>query len=145
MEATNAPNLSFHHEMIRVVENDSMLDEYCQVAGAAAGYDPNELLKLFSALLPLKGSVLFCVHDQGRIVGTGHIYVDDRHLASIAAIGVLEPFRRRGLGTQLMHAATHYGKLHQAQTYSLYASEMGAYLYKHLGFQAKQDWNFRIF
>lgn len=83
--------------------------------------------------------------DGDEIVGTGHIYMDDMNLVYVSTIGVLEPHRRKGIGKDIMNACLKNGIGLGGDTFALYASEIGEFLYKNIGFKEIAKWSFRVF
>jgi N-acetylglutamate synthase-like GNAT family acetyltransferase len=130
---------------ILVVKTYEQLSQWCETAGLVYNADAQELLKFMTPLYKLQGSSVFSYIEDGKVVGTGQVYVDDSNLGYIATIGVIEDYRKKGIGNKIMSACMESSKAQGAEMFALHASEMGLFLYNKLGFQPLKQWKFKIF
>jgi len=129
---------------IELVQGAVALKEWCYLCAGINGMDYDEVYAFFSPQLELETGGLFLAYHNGSPVGTGQVIIDDRQLAYICSIGVVEDTRRQGLGTKIMNKIVHYGLERNAQTFALHASNMGRFLYGKLGFELKKTCAFTI-
>ncbi len=130
---------------VSVLTDLAELPEWCAVASEIFGFDTNETYKFYKSTYNLLCSQLLYYRDKdGKIIGVGQIHVDDSDLVYIATIGVLEQYRRNGIGQKIMNACMLNGKNLGGKMFALHASESGEFLYKKLGFQVVEKWDYYI-
>lgn len=127
--------------------------ELAQINRLAMGYDyPVEATqKRLCQLLQSGSDRFFCAIADGRVVGYIHIsdyntlYAD--HMKNIMGLAVLEDYRRRGIGTALLHAAEQWAKEDGAAAVRLVSGEdrLDAHkLYERAGYlPVKRQMNYR--
>lgn len=96
---------------------------------------------MFHFMDPIRGiSCCFLAFSSNECVGTAQFYLDDYGFAGLQTIGVLEHYRRKGIGSSLTNLCLSTAQQSGAKIAGLTASEQGVYLYTHLGFKPIEHW-----
>jgi N-acetylglutamate synthase-like GNAT family acetyltransferase len=130
---------------IDFVQNEQQLKEWCKVAGTLFEYEPERMLPFKAEIYLLEGTKLLYFSENDKIVGTAHVHVDDNNFAYIVSLGVLEEWRGKGIGSQLMNACINFSKEKGAKTLALDSTTMGESLYKKWGFATGAKWYFSVY
>ena len=72
-------------------------------------------------------------------VGTARLIQLGDGKGQIGRMAVLEPYRRRGIGAELLYALMDHGKAHEISALKLHAQVLAIPFYEKLGFQAYGD------
>lgn len=99
----------------------------------AAGW--NQTADDWLRLLELEGGGCFALEEDGELAATTTVITYGRDLAWIGMVLTLPSFRRRGFARILMERAIAYAESCNVSTIGLDATEMGAPLYRQLGFE----------
>ena len=89
-------------------------------------------------------SCAFLAFIKKECVGTAQFYLDDYGFAGLQTIGVLEPYRQRGIAKALTQLCLSIAQKSGAKSAGLSASEQGVKLYGHLQFSPVKYWKIQI-
>lgn len=89
-------------------------------------------------------SCFFLAYIKDECVGTSTFYLDDMGFACLEAIGVVESYRRKGIGRALTEACLQKAKSLNTKVAGLRGTIEGSKLYEQLGFKTIQHWEYRI-
>ena len=100
---------------------------------------------MYQFMHPIRAhSCSFLAFSKKECVGTAQFYLDDYGFAGLQTIGVLEPYRQRGIGRALTQLCLSTAQKSGAKSAGLSASEQGVKLYAHLGFNPVKYWKIQI-
>lgn len=129
---------------IELVQNDVTLQEWSRLCASINDMDYDDIYAFMAPQLELGMGGLFLAYHNGEPVGTGQVIIDDRQLAYVCSIGVVNDYRRKGFGSKIMNKIICYALERNVQTFALHASEMGRHLYGKLGFGLKKTCSFTV-
>jgi ribosomal protein S18 acetylase RimI-like enzyme len=130
---------------VEIVATYEELDLWSQTSGQVFGFAKEEMMKFLQPLYKGSSTKLLYYKEDGKIVGVGQINIDDNNLVYISSIGVLEEYRRRGIGKKIMNACLLQGKELGGKVFGLHASPEGEFLYRELNFNKNSVWSFDVF
>lgn len=87
---------------------------------------------------------MFLAWCDDKPVGTSQFYKDTHQFAGLQTIGVLEEFRRQGIGRALTEACLVEAKSQGCILAGLCASEEGSKLYKTINFSSYKKWRLKV-
>lgn len=108
--------------------------EFSTVTGSAFGWPPAVVEQVDRAAFEADGMRLFLGHVDGQPAASG-LLIRSGDVAGVYSIGVLEDFRRRGLGNAMTQTVLRAGREAGCQVGVLQSSEMGHPLYDRMGFE----------
>jgi len=130
-------------DVIRV-QDDDQLRQWSSLSAAINGLGYEDVYTFMKAFFQLPDCAFFIKYQEGNPAGIGQVYIDDRKLAYVSSIGVVEHYRKQGIGTQIMNKILCHSLNNGAQKFALHASEMGQYLYGKLGFKLSKKCSFKV-
>lgn len=126
------------------VTNEPMLKQWVAISAHINGLNESELYQFMASMFPLKGANFFIMYQGNEPSGVGQVFIDDQKSAYVSSIGVLDRYRKQGLGTKIINKILHFSVHEQVKVFNLHATDMGAYLYNKLGFQLSKQCSFKI-
>lgn len=120
---------------ISTVSNTDELDEYVEVAATVFGMSKDKVRQTNPpSLLDDDEMSVFVGRVDGQPVACGRL-VRSGDVAGVYAIGVVEEFRRRGIGEAMTWEVLRAGREAGCQVGVLQSSEMAYSLYERMGFE----------
>jgi GNAT superfamily N-acetyltransferase len=120
-------------EIVEVTDSDDRA-EFSTVTASAFGMSPDVTAPVDRACLAADGVRLFLGKVDGAPAASG-LLVRSGAVAGVYWIGVIEEFRRRGIGRAMSRAVLRAGRDAGCRVGVLQASEMGYPLYEEMGFE----------
>ncbi len=121
---------------IRVIEVKTKHDLYlwAQTAGHTFELNAHDLIEFFKPLIDIAGDIPYLAFYNDEPAATSLVYCS-KETAGIYAMSTLSKFRRKGLGTAAVNACLETAKNNKMKNAVLYASAIGEFLYKIVGFK----------
>jgi len=138
---------SFEYREISDVEyvtSEERLRVWAEFLKTIEDIDVDSILTYLSPYLHRDNQEIYMICQNGAPIATGQVFIGENKIALISAIAVKESHRRQGLGTKIMTHILARAQTKGAKFAGLYASEMGAYLYKNENFHTSHDELFTI-
>lgn len=129
---------------IKRVQSNADIDVWAELSNQIFGLSIEDAQTFLHPIATVPGASFFIAIKEDSPIGIGHIYIDQNGLAGLSSIGVLEQYRRQGIGRDIMGYCIDYCLSHNAQFVTLHASELGLKLYETLNFKPIRHSEFLI-
>ena len=120
-------------EIAEVTDTDER-EQFSTVMASAFDLPLDVVAQVDRAALSADGVRLFLGRVDGRPAASG-LLIRCEHAAGVYSIGVIEEFRRRGIGEAMSWAVLRAGREAGCKVGVLQSSEMGSPLYERMGFE----------
>jgi len=120
------------------VVDDSLIEGFLNVCSSCFEPDYSDAIKRdYTRKYPNKSFIHFVFYLDSHLVGIGSCYYD-KHIAIIHNIGVVDSYRRKGFGTEIVHAIVQHIEEKICLPDILLQCDGGGYIedmYKKIGFK----------
>lgn len=117
---------------IRVIDNSSEFNKWNDVVEQV--FNKRKSTELYGKLLKEQDFTFFACFDQQRVIATTMLFMN-KEIAGVHLVGVLEEFRKKGIGAEITKRAFEFAKSKGAKAGVLQASSIGKNMYKEIGFK----------
>jgi GNAT superfamily N-acetyltransferase len=116
------------------VKTKHELYQWAQTAGQTFELNTHDLIEFFKPLIDIGRDIPYLAYYNDEPAATSLVYCSNE-TAGIYAMSTLAKFRRKGLGIAAVNACLEIAKNKQMKNVVLYASAIGEFLYKNVGFK----------
>lgn len=119
---------------ISEVADQDGFDAFLEVVTSVFGISREVATQVYRPALTADGDLLFIARVDGHPAASG-LLIPSGDVAGLYAIGVVEQFRRQGIGEAMSRELLRAGREAGCQVGVLQSSEMGTPLYEKIGFE----------
>ncbi len=143
-EEAFVPLLGAENVDIISIEKQEDLAKWAHIADETSDMAYNDIICFIEASWAHGGTACLMAMEKETPIGVADVSVDDHGVGLISSVGVLPPYRKKGVGSAIMNQVIALIFAEGATKVVLFAWDSALPFYKKMGFQETKRWDFHF-